>query len=157
MSKAKREIVLADVTTPLRFAFMPVVHLILATGMCSILLGLFDQPGGFFIAGTPVPPEFRVGVIGVWALWVTTRFVLPLISMRRARTVITPERIVARPRGIFRRKNEIPMAAVTHVQASSSSLVIQVNGWQRPYVVERVPRAAKLARIVAENSRIYGW
>ena len=140
------EVVIADVTTPLWHLTGAVASLLLATGLCSIVLGVFDRPVGDELFGVALPEQWRVGVLIIWAVWVLIGFILPVARSLAARTVITNQRIIQRPAGLFVRSHEVSMRHVIGVDRRSSDLYVIVYGGGDPLVLEAVPHPKELAR-----------
>ena len=146
MKLAPDETVLADVTVPLWHLSGAVVNVVLATGVCSMVLGLFDRPAGAELLGVVLPAQWRIGVIGVWALWVLFGFIVPVVGGFLAHTVITDRRIVTRPPGLFARSEEVSMRHVIGVDRRSSDIHLVLYGGQDPLTLRHMPRAKELAR-----------
>ncbi|EPD67688.1 hypothetical protein HMPREF1219_02101 [Corynebacterium pyruviciproducens ATCC BAA-1742] len=142
------EVILADVTTPFRHLTMPVVQLILATGVCSMALGVFDRPGGPELLGVALPPAWRPIVLAVWAVWVVVGFLWPVLMSRTARTTITTKRIVTRKPGLFTRSRSVFLEEIDTVHRRSGDLVVSLYDEPRPLVIRHMPKTKQLVRLI---------
>lgn len=136
------EVVRADLTAPLRTLTIPTLELILITGVCWMGVGWLDQPGHAFGV------DLRNGVVGVWALLVLWRFVVPLLRARRRRFLVTDRRIIVRD-GTFRsRVDSIPLQDVRGVQRRRNGISLAILGFDRPLFFPDVPRTKKVASLI---------
>ncbi|WP_297188403.1 hypothetical protein [uncultured Corynebacterium sp.] len=142
------EVVLADVTTTYRHLAMPVVQLLLSTGVCSIALGVFDRPAGTELAGVVLPPEWRGLVVAIWAVWVLIGFLWPVLMSRTARTIITTKRIAYRKPGLFVRPLTIFFEEIEAINRRSSTLVVSTYASRRPVIIDNVPKTKQLVRLI---------
>ena len=126
------EVVLADVCAPLSSLTIPLLELVLVTGVAWMAVGWMD-----------VTPHVDVGmrnmVVLVWALLALWRFLLPLVASRRRRFIVTDKRILARGRrGAV---DSIPLRQIHSVRRERGGLTVAVYGYPQPIVFERVGKA----------------
>ena len=80
------EVVLADVCAPLSSLTIPLLELVLITGVAWMAIGWMDV--------TPyIDPAVRNATVLVWALVALWRFVGPVVASRRRRFIVTDKRI----------------------------------------------------------------
>ncbi|MGM5593476.1 hypothetical protein QZG57_01045 [Corynebacterium glucuronolyticum] len=151
MQLEPNELILADVTTTFRHLTMPAIRLLLATGVCSIGVGVFDRPAGAELAGVALPPEWRSLVLAIWTVWVLIGFVWPVLMSRTARTTITTKRIITRKPGLFVRPQSIFYEEIDAIHRRSSSLVISTYTSRRPVVIDNVPKTKQLVQLIEDT------
>ena len=125
-----------DVTSPLRSMALPVVELLVLTGVFWIGVGYLDRDvygEGYW---------WRNLVVLAWALCVLWRFVLPLIKQRRRRFVVTDTEIRMRNAGLFSRTVTIPLPAVRGAGRYRNMITLHTRSG--PVYVEGVPKAKKI-------------
>ncbi|WBT09321.1 hypothetical protein PAB09_03035 [Corynebacterium sp. SCR221107] len=138
------EYVLVDVTSSLASLTYPVVQLTLITGVAWMGIGFIDQPQPEVIVDTGMRNIF----VGVWALLVLWRFVLPVIKARRQRLILTNKRLILRAPGLRGYSDSIPLHAIRQVMRRGKSLHLAIRGYDRPITINDVPRARKVAEII---------
>lgn len=145
MSKApfavgEDEVVLADVSAPLSSLTIPLMELIVITGVAWMAIGWMDV--------TPhVDPFVRNIVVAAWAVLVAWRFVGPLAAARRRRFVVTNRRILARGRrGAV---DSIPHRQIHSVRKERGGITVAVYGYQRPIHFEKVGKTRAVEKVLA--------
>ena len=133
------ELVLADVTSPLSSLIFPLLELVLVTGVAWIAIGWMDVTPAVGVAA-------RNALVGVWALLVLWRFVLPVVRARRRRLVVTDRRVLVRgPRGAV---DSIPHRQIHSARRAKGGLDIAVHGFGRPLHYESVGKAKQVERLI---------
>lgn len=138
------EVVLADTTAPLSAMIFPLLELIVLTGVAWMAIGWMDI--------TPhISVELRNSVVGVWAVLLLWRFVLPLLRLRRRRFLVTNRRVLARGRrGAV---DSIPLRQIHSFRRQRGGLSISVWGFDRPVFFERVGKVRAVERVLAHALR----
>ena len=125
------EVVLADVCAPLSSLTIPLLELVLITGVAWMAIGWMDV--------TPyIDPAVRNATVLVWALVALWRFVGPVVASRRRRFIVTDKRILARgKRGV----DSIPLRQIHSVRRDHGGLTVAVYGFAQPIRFEQVGKA----------------
>jgi len=133
------EIVLADVCAPLSSLTIPLLEVIMLTGVAWMAIGWMDVTPG-------VDSLLRNAVVGVWALIVLWRFVGPVMASRRRRFVVTDKRILARgKRGAV---DSIPHRQIHSVRRHRGGISVAVYGYDRPIYFERVGKSRAVEKVL---------
>lgn len=139
-----RERVVVDVSAPLRTLIFPVLETILLTGVAWIVIGYLDRPE------VAVSMTVRNALVGLWALGVGWRLLIPLCRARRQRFMVTTQRIVVRGPRLGARTDEIPLRQVRGARKYGRGRVaLGLIGYDRPVVFARLPRPKKVAQAVS--------
>ena len=133
------EVVLADMTPPLRGVIFPFLELIIATALFWMLIGWMDASG--------VDVGIRNAVVGIWFLIVLWRFVLPLIRLRRQRFVVTNKRVLFVPGGRGRTES-IPLMQIRGVRRRRGGIDIGLLGYGEPVHFPDVGRAKRVQALI---------
>ena len=136
------EVLLADTCGPLSGLVFPLLELIVLTGVCWMGIGWMDAHG--------VDPVFRNLVVVLWGLLAAVRFVLPVVSTRRRRFVVTDRRVLAR--GGRGGADSIPLQQIHSAHRERGGLTLSVYGFDRPLRYPGVGKAKKVERV--RNGRI---
>lgn len=133
------EVVLADVCAPVSTLTIPLLELVLITGVAWMAIGWMDV--------TPhVDPAMRNLVVLLWALLALWRFVGPLVASRRRRFVVTDKRILARGRrGAV---DSIPLRQIHSVRRERGGLNVAVYGYAQPIRFERVGKTRAVEKTI---------
>lgn len=133
------EIVLADVCAPLSSLTIPLLELIMLTGVAWMAVGWMDVTPG-------IDATLRNAVVGVWAVLALWRFVGPVVASRRRRFVVTDKRILARGRrGAV---DSIPHRQIHSVRRQRRGISVAVYGFDRPIYFERVGKARAVEKVL---------
>lgn len=136
------EVVLADLTSPLRTLTFPVLELILITGVSWMLIGWLDRPD------VVVETQLRNSIVLIWCLLVLWRFVLPLALSRRRRFVVTDRRVIVRAASLRPRVDSIPLREVRGVQCRRRGISLAIAGHDLPLFFPDVPRTKKVVGLI---------
>lgn len=133
------ELLLADVTSPLSSLIFPLLELVLITGVAWMAIGWMDV--------TPaVDVLVRNATVGVWAVLVLWRFVMPVVRARRRRLVVTDRRVLVRgSRGAV---DSIPHQQIHSAHRTKGGLDIAVHGFARPLHYDSVGKAKQVERLI---------
>ncbi|WPF66622.1 MULTISPECIES: hypothetical protein [unclassified Corynebacterium] len=138
-----RERVVVDVSAPLSTLIFPALEAILLTGVAWIVIGYVDRPE------VSVSMNLRNALVGVWALGVVWRLLLPILRARRQRFMVTTQRIVVRGPGLGARTDEISLRQVRGARKYGRGRVaLGLIGYDRPVVFARLPRPKKVAQAI---------
>ncbi len=136
------EVILADTCGPLSGLVFPLLELIVLTGVCWMGIGWMDGHG--------VDPAFRNLVVVLWAVLAAVRFILPVVSSRRRRFMVTDRRVLARSgRG---GSDSIPLQQIHSARRDRGALVLGVYGVDHPLRYPAVGKVKKVERVI--NTRI---
>lgn len=138
------EVVLADVCAPLSSLTIPLLEIVLATGVAWMAIGWMDV--------TPhVNPQTRNLVVLAWAVLVAWRFLVPLAASRRYRFIVTDKRILARgKRGAV---DSIPLRQIHSVRRERGGLWVALYGYAQPVRFERVAKTRAVEKVLQAQLR----
>ncbi|QDZ42109.1 hypothetical protein [Corynebacterium sp. sy039] len=148
---AADEDIIVDVTAPLSRLAYPVIRLTLLTALCWMGIGYIDQPQPYVIIETGMRNIF----VGIWFFLAFLSLGVPIIKNRRNRLVLTDSRIIIRHFGIGSHTESIPLYAITGVRGKGKKLLIAIEGYAKPIMLDDVPRAGKIARLIEEECSFY--
>ncbi|MEJ4099657.1 PH domain-containing protein [Corynebacterium mastitidis] len=138
-----RERVVVDVSAPLSTLTLPALEAILLTGVAWIVIGYLDRPE------VSVSLDLRNALVGLWALALCWRLVLPLCRVRRQRFMVTTRRILVRGPGLGARTDEMPLHYVRGARKKGRGrLALGLMGYDRPLVFARIPRPKRVAQAI---------
>jgi hypothetical protein len=138
--RAEPEVVFVDMTCPFSALTFPVLELVIITGLAWMGIGYLDSPYAPWI----VDVNLRNGVVGLWAILVVLRFILPVVGRRRQRLLVTNHRVLVRNAGFRGGTYTIPLNAIRDVGRRRSNILLSVRGHDRPVVIPDVPRTKKV-------------
>ncbi|WP_291313369.1 hypothetical protein [Corynebacterium sp. UBA2622] len=139
------EVVLADTCGPLSGLVFPLLELVVVTGVCWMAVGWMDGHG--------IDPAFRNLVVALWAVLAVLRFVLPVVSSRRRRFMVTDRRVLARGGGGgVGAPDSIPIQQIHSARRERGGLTLSVYGFDRPLHYPGVGRAKKVEKVL--NGRV---
>ena len=150
--RAESEVVFADMTCPFSTLAYPVLELVVITGLAWMGIGYLDSPNVPWI----VDMNLRNGVVGLWAILVVLRFLLPVVRLRRRRLLVTNRRVTIRNAGFRGASYTIPLNAVREVGRRRSTILLSVRGHDRPVLISEVPRTRKVQAQI-EAAREYNY
>ena len=138
------EVVLADVCAPLSSLTFPLLELVALTGVAWMAIGWMDV--------TPhIDPGMRNIVVLIWAMLALWRFVLPLVSSRRRRFVVTDKRVLARGRrGAV---DSIPLRQIHSVRRERGGLGVALYGYAQPVRFDRVGKTRAVEKVLQAQLR----
>lgn len=138
------EVVLADVCAPLSSLTIPLLEIVLATGVAWMAIGWMDV--------TPhVNPQTRNLVVLAWSVLVAWRFLVPLAASRRHRFIVTDKRILARgKRGAV---DSIPLRQIHSVRRERGGLWVALYGYAQPVRFERVAKTRAVEKVLQAQLR----
>lgn len=138
------EVVLADVCAPLSSLTFPLLELVALTGVAWMAIGWMDV--------TPhIDPGMRNIVVLIWAMLALWRFVLPLVSSRRRRFVVTDKRVLARGRrGAV---DSIPLRQIHSVRRERGGLWVALYGYAQPVRFDRVGKTRAVEKVLQSQLR----
>ncbi|ALC05172.1 membrane protein [Corynebacterium deserti GIMN1.010] len=149
---AQEDRIHVDLTSPLSAMLFPILELIVITGICWMGIGFLDQLPG--LDGTNPADAFPEGtrnlIVLIWAVLAAWRFGLPLIRQRRFRVILSDRKLLIRRAGLRTGWDSIPLSYVQRVQRRRNSLIINVGGHHRPYVINQVPKARKVEAMLKD-------
>ncbi|WP_115685176.1 hypothetical protein [Corynebacterium senegalense] len=138
MNVEEGEVLLADTCVPVSALVFPLLETIVLTGVCWMAIGWMDSHA--------VAAGFRNLVVGLWALLVVLRFVVPAVSSRRNRFVVTDRRVLARSgRGGV---DSIPLGQIHSARRSRGGLSLAVYGFEQPLHYPAVGKAKKVEKLL---------
>lgn len=139
------EEVLFDLNPAFGRLFMPLMELILVTGVVWLLVGFIDGP---YIGSGDLMGVRTMLLIG-WVVMIAWRVGLPVARWLRERIVVTDEQLIVRDGS---RVRAIPLRAIRAVDRKGSEVRIRASG-APPVVLYDVPSARKISRILEHRSR----
>lgn len=148
------EWVYADVTSPPGVLGFPLLEMIAYTGLVWMAIGYLDNPSAIML-----DPMIRPALLGLWALLVLWRFVLPLVRSRRRRFIVTNYRIIARPDRLRSRGESIPLRDIHSARRHRGGMSVAVFGYDRPLYFPQVGKPRKVETVLRgaiEDAR-YGY
>ncbi len=147
--RLEQEVVFVDLTSPFAALTYPLLELVVITGVMWMGIGYLDSPNAPWI----VDVNLRNGLVGVWALLLIFRFVLPVARLRSRRFIVTNRRITLRGPSFRSSVHTIPLQAVKGVGRRRSTISLAVRGHDRPVVIPDVPRSRKVQARIEEALR----
>ncbi|KQB87525.1 PH domain-containing protein [Corynebacterium lowii] len=142
-SPEPREKVVVDVSAPLSTLTFPALEAILLTGVVWIIIGYLDRPE------VTVGLGLRNALVGLWALGLCWRLVLPLWRSRHQRFMVTTRRILVRGPGLRARTDEVPLRQVRGAKKRGRGrLALGLMGYDRPLIFARIPRPKRVAQAI---------
>lgn len=141
---------LADVTAPLSALTLPVLELIVLTGLAWMGIGWMDVNGVPSIAGiTPGDyPTVRNGLVGLWAIMILWRFVLPVIRQRRKRFIVTNQRIIARTGSLGGRADNIWLGDILTARRRRGGISLAIRGYEHGIFVPDVAKNKQIEKLI---------
>lgn len=161
LRRGKNEVTYVDVTAPFRSLTFPFLELIIVTGVCWMGIGWLDVnelPGQ--AAAFLTDRQARDGLLGLWAILVVWRFVLPLLRARRKRFVVTNQRVIARAGRLGARTDSIPFHDIVGVRRRRGGISLAIRGYDRPLYFPELPKTKAVERAIDEqlaNQRLPLW
>lgn len=146
---APDEEVIVDVTSSLTSLTYPVVELTLITGLFWMGIGFVDAPQPAVVIDTGM----RNIIVGLWAIMVLWRFVVPVLSARRRRLILTDRRLILRAPGLSGYSESIPLGAVRHVGRRGKTILLSVQGYDRYVSIPDIPRSRRVADLIESSLR----
>ena len=138
------EVVLADVCAPLSSLTIPLLEIVLATGVAWMAIGWMDVTPHF-------DPAMRNIVVLIWAILALWRFVAPLVSSRRRRFVVTDKRVLARGRrGAV---DSIPLRQIHSVRRERGGLWVALYGYAQPVRFDDVGKTRAVEKTLRAQLR----
>lgn len=138
------ETVLADVCAPLSSLTFPLLELVAVTGLAWMAIGWMDVTPHF-------DPAMRNIVVLIWAIVALWRFVVPLVSSRRRRFVITDTRVLARGRrGAV---DSIPLRQIHSVRRERGGLWVALYGYAQPVRFDDVGKTRAVEKTLRAQLR----
>lgn len=155
MRMAPGEHKLADVTAPMRALTLPVLELIIITGLAWMGIGWMDAHGIPSIADTPLGeyPTTRNGLVGLWAVGVAWRFILPVMRHRRKRFILTNQRIIARPGNLGGRPDNIWLGDVLGVRRRRGGISLAIRGYEQGVFMPDVAKNKQIEKLIHSQLR----
>ena len=168
---ARDEQILAELSPTRRSVVMPVIELVLVTGIAWLGVGLLDAhlahlaenalgyvPGRISdvprlvqdASATPTLWARRILLVAwVWLAWRRCgRF---LLYRQRSRMILTDRRLITATGHMRSRIGEIPLDQIVEVTQRGTTVDVWPRGGGRPLRLTDVPFAARFARMVSER------
>lgn len=148
--RARRpERLIVDLSAPLGSLTFAVLECVLITAVAWIAIGYLDGPGAGMVS-----VDVRNGVVGVWAVLLAWRLLLPLLRARHQLFQLTDRRIRVRPARLTARTGTIRLGDVVDAnRRRRGTLTLLVRGYDRPLVFERVAHTRKVVGLIRERLR----
>lgn len=136
-----------DLTSPMTSLFYPLMEAIAATGLAWMAIGYIDAHN--------IDPRAHNALVAFWAFVILWRLILPAITTRRRRIIVTDYRVYHRSAGWFAEELDIPLDDIDHVERGRGALILHRIDHGRPYIIHKVPKNRAVVRRINELLGIY--